>query len=614
MGLSQLNLTALLAPDAHSQSAGGGGALLPGMANSQLIALAQHHNPPAPAPSRDCLSTASGGGVQAKPTSRSWQILSDFHQADALAWPAFSQTFSSRMGHFFSARTVFGLALGTAGFAALSALPFGPAIALFLGGEMLRECVSEAFSRVGGALAIAIQKIKDAHGDPEKIKAAAPALGEAAAVLLCEIIEQVAMFYASKGMGRAGAAIGNSRLVKMLGVEPFMKYVAAKAELLKMGRESGPAFKPDHLAPPASHQAPGQLTTQNQPLSLPFRPDGGTPQMGDVALKPPQVTAQAPFTAPQPKAPQPKVDSAQLPGSWLRSRKHPLGQPATPEAQFQIRGPGWDRNDNGFSKPLYECAQELGQQLVYGKTKPSMKSLLEQAAKTRREIAFKNNEGDAQYFGKWRDERSPSYWASNINGGMMLPMAMEGFACMPRRQSHQELRNFANHAQEAGLSESEAANLLRQIQKNHSKIEEKAFTEIIDGQPFDLSSVQLIPTIPSRLKQGYEGGPVLEVTHVEPALSAKLIAQADKLLREIMENPKLSQEAVIKKVAEIHYLLAHAMPFQRGSAAITDVVTKAIFFARGIHPGRWIVGAVADEEAFFMDKGTFIDTYHLRFE
>ena len=65
----------------------------------------------------------------------------------------------------------------------------------------------------------------------------------------------------------------------------------------------------------------------------------------------------------------------------------------------------------------------------------------------------------------------------------------------------------------------------------------------------------------------------------------EILLHVNKLIKEILAPtliPNDHKELLIKNAAEIHWWLAHATPFQRGSAAISEWIIKAIFQYHGI--------------------------------
>lgn len=84
--------------------------------------------------------------------------------------------------------------------------------------------------------------------------------------------------------------------------------------------------------------------------------------------------------------------------------------------------------------------------------------------------------------------------------------------------------------------------------------------------------------------------------HTSPAEIPGILRHAETLYARAMD-PALPPEQTIATVAELQYYLSHAMPFNRGSAAVTDMVAKTIFDARGITTSPARVGVVVDIEA-----------------
>lgn len=72
---------------------------------------------------------------------------------------------------------------------------------------------------------------------------------------------------------------------------------------------------------------------------------------------------------------------------------------------------------------------------------------------------------------------------------------------------------------------------------------------------------------------------------------------------------KNDPEKVIRETARIHWWLATAMPYARGSAAIADALTKVIFVHHGISAGEWAKGITPDVVAFMVSEKTFVEIY-----
>ncbi len=116
--------------------------------------------------------------------------------------------------------------------------------------------------------------------------------------------------------------------------------------------------------------------------------------------------------------------------------------------------------------------------------------------------------------------------------------------------------------------------------------------EVIDGQEIPLT----------RLDNG-------AMEHVHGRNIAPLMSRAEVLYARAMD-PSASVAETTAAVGELHYVLSHAMPYARGSAAIGDALTKVIFGARGIQISPWKEGIAPDLEAFLTpSRQHFVDNY-----
>lgn len=121
----------------------------------------------------------------------------------------------------------------------------------------------------------------------------------------------------------------------------------------------------------------------------------------------------------------------------------------------------------------------------------------------------------------------------------------------------------------------------------------------IGGEDVELTSVS-----------NYAGGrgPLDKWWHTPGENVPKILEHVDGLYKRAM-NPALSEKETLELVAEMHWWLAHAMPYERGSAAITDGFTKAVLETRGIQVFRWRQGVLPDLEAFVTPLETFKKQY-----
>lgn len=69
-----------------------------------------------------------------------------------------------------------------------------------------------------------------------------------------------------------------------------------------------------------------------------------------------------------------------------------------------------------------------------------------------------------------------------------------------------------------------------------------------------------------------------------------------------------------KKVAELHWYLANATPYEKGSAGIVDVLTKSIYESMNIQTSPWKKGLSPDMEAFVTPLNEFIEKYPSYFD
>jgi hypothetical protein len=94
-----------------------------------------------------------------------------------------------------------------------------------------------------------------------------------------------------------------------------------------------------------------------------------------------------------------------------------------------------------------------------------------------------------------------------------------------------------------------------------------------------------------------------------PRVLAKARGVYDQAMTGTLELVELQ-----RKVAELHWWLAHAMPYQRGSAAIADMLTKVIWRHRAVRVFRWNPGIVPDLEAFMLPLQEYVAAYGGFFE
>jgi hypothetical protein len=102
--------------------------------------------------------------------------------------------------------------------------------------------------------------------------------------------------------------------------------------------------------------------------------------------------------------------------------------------------------------------------------------------------------------------------------------------------------------------------------------------------------------------------------HTDPGQFPAIDAHVEELYQQAMTED-LSPAELTSTVAEIHWWLAHEMPYVRGSAAITDMFTKSIFEARGMEVSPLTPGEPLDVVALnTKTPDQFIAEYPLMFE
>ncbi|MCA9794440.1 MAG: hypothetical protein KC910_21680, partial [Candidatus Eremiobacteraeota bacterium] len=98
-----------------------------------------------------------------------------------------------------------------------------------------------------------------------------------------------------------------------------------------------------------------------------------------------------------------------------------------------------------------------------------------------------------------------------------------------------------------------------------------------------------------------------------PSTRGQIMDHLDSLYRKSLD-PKLGLDQTVASVGEMHWWLAQAMPLERGSASLSDMLARSIFDARGIETGPWKRGVLPDLEAFVTEQGDFAKGYGQLFE
>lgn len=120
---------------------------------------------------------------------------------------------------------------------------------------------------------------------------------------------------------------------------------------------------------------------------------------------------------------------------------------------------------------------------------------------------------------------------------------------------------------------------------------------------------------------GYIRGERVELTgwnkeawlHTRPELIPRILAHAESVFARATD-PQASPAETTKAIAELHWWLAHAMPYERGSAGISDMVAKSLFELREMEVAPWRRGGAPDLRAMINSLPVFVDLYPRLFE
>lgn len=101
----------------------------------------------------------------------------------------------------------------------------------------------------------------------------------------------------------------------------------------------------------------------------------------------------------------------------------------------------------------------------------------------------------------------------------------------------------------------------------------------------------------------------VNVNDVQPIMN-----HVESCFENVLRRPRVSVEALMRDLGEIHWWLAHAMPDGRGSAAKIELAMRALACGHGIDLPPFKPGIVPDLEAFIADRQTFSNGYAKLFE
>lgn len=103
---------------------------------------------------------------------------------------------------------------------------------------------------------------------------------------------------------------------------------------------------------------------------------------------------------------------------------------------------------------------------------------------------------------------------------------------------------------------------------------------------------------------------VIHPPHVNTdALIQDVLHHLDDTMQTILQDKSISQDKLLACLAHIHWWLAQLMLFERGSAAITEVLIQAIAAAKGFPNSHWEKGILPDLEAISHSEEDFIAAF-----
>lgn len=120
---------------------------------------------------------------------------------------------------------------------------------------------------------------------------------------------------------------------------------------------------------------------------------------------------------------------------------------------------------------------------------------------------------------------------------------------------------------------------------------------------------------------GYIRGERVELTgwnkeewlHTRPELIPRILAHAESIFQRA-KDPQRSPAETTRAIAELHWWLAHAMPYERGSAGVSDMLAKSLFELRGMEVAPWRRGGSPDLRAMLNSLPAYVDLYPKLFE
>ena len=233
------------------------------------------------------------------------------------------------------------------------------------------------------------------------------------------------------------------------------------------------------------------------------------------------------------------------------SRSKSADASASPPASWQkyvVRKKGFDAKDDGGK--LYGTRAEEAVQRELADPRPKrLAERMDAFAEKRRALARELGEDNAESFGRIRDD------LYRVNG--------------------REDEAFT----QTNLHGDRYGDIGKRVAKTHPGFEGYRVTTKIDGADIELTSVN-----------------EYLLMHTPAKNVPTVMNHADPLYRDI-EAGKYRGPELVEKVGELHWLMAHAMPYQRGSAGATDMMTKYLFMKNRVEPPPFKSGTAADGSA-----------------
>jgi avirulence protein len=137
-----------------------------------------------------------------------------------------------------------------------------------------------------------------------------------------------------------------------------------------------------------------------------------------------------------------------------------------------------------------------------------------------------------------------------------------------------------------------------------------AATLALKGETVQLTEVVTCTDAQGRPKPLHLADPstVGKMIHSDAAHLPALLERADEVFQSL-KAPEVEPGQRMRGLAELHWLLAHAMPDARGSAAKSELAVRSMAHAAGMELPPFKRGQVPDLEAFLAPKDEFVENY-----